>query len=79
MTHKSIQGTWGGIVGLFNGFCMLTLCEIIYWFTMRLFWNRHKDKKAKGNASNAIALSEEEPPPAYNYTVAKDVEKEHKF
>ena len=42
-----ILAYWGGMVGLFTGFSLITGVEFIYWFTMRPLVDRLRNKKNK--------------------------------
>ncbi len=65
------SGTWGGIIGLCNGFCLLSACEIIYWYTIRLFNDYRTDKKAKAEAERTHP-TQVGPPPVYREAVTTD-------
>ena len=42
-----ILAYWGGMVGLFTGFSLITGVEFLYWFTMRPLVDRLRNKKNK--------------------------------
>lgn len=45
----------GGLLGLFMGFSLLSVIEIFYYFTLRL-WSRIWKKKLKKNVKNKFQL-----------------------
>ncbi|XP_039296208.1 pickpocket protein 28-like isoform X2 [Nilaparvata lugens] len=66
-THRSalyglydFLGKCGGLLGLTNGFCILSLVEIIYYLTLRLYSNYFQEKKPEeiemGNLSECDSV-----------------------
>ena len=49
-----IIAAFGGIIGLCMGFSLLSGCEFVYFFTLRLFYDKSKShQKAKVKARMA--------------------------
>ena len=42
-----ITAAFGGLIGLTVGISVISICEFFYWFTMRLYIDRKKLRKAK--------------------------------
>jgi hypothetical protein len=49
-----VKANTGGLLGLFMGFSLLSIIEIFYYFTLRLWWRILKRKKAKNDKNRFI-------------------------
>ena len=51
-----IKAAFGGLVGLCVGFSVISLLEVVYWFTVRLWIDRIRVKKKKENAASKAKI-----------------------
>ena len=58
---QDLIGIFGGIVGLFMGFSLLSAAELIYFFTIRLWVEdnkKHETKKSKKIGIHKVRASQ---------------------
>lgn len=57
-TFENVLAMGGGLMGLFLGISLLSIVEVIYYFTIRLFWNIFQWKRVavKPNRAKIIQV-----------------------
>lgn len=50
-----LVSNFGGVLGLFTGFSLMSLVEILYYFSLRIYCNTHLYKRWTGRVDRSIA------------------------